>query len=205
MNDPSVAPDSASAQAQLACIEARLVPTASAIEMYALGREAAVLMPFRENDSGGLELIFTKRRDDLPSHAGQISFPGGSSDPGDTDHVFTALREAEEELAIPPASVQVLGALEPMSTFVSDFAVYPIAGVIDGNVKMVPSPREVDSVFAVDLTELISVRENREFVRGAMTIKTEAYETHGGLIWGVTGYILGQLLDRIGECIPVPD
>lgn len=193
--------ESATAQAQLACIEAKLVPTDSAIEMYAQGREAAVLMPFRETDSGGLELIFTKRRDDLPSHAGQISFPGGSSDPGDTDHVFTALRESEEELAIPPSAVRVIGALEPMSTFVSDFAVYPIAGVVDRSVELVPSPREVDSVFAVDVSELIAVREHREFSRGSMTIKTEAYETHGGLIWGVTGYILGQLLDRIGSCI----
>lgn len=197
--------ESAAAQAQLACIEAKLVPTDRAIEMYAQGREAAVLMPFRETDSGGLELIFTKRRDDLPSHAGQISFPGGSSDPGDTDHVFTALRESEEELAIPPSAVRVIGALEPMSTFVSDFAVYPIAGVVGRSVELVPSPREVDSVFAVDVSELIAVREHREFSRGSMTIKTEAYETHGGLIWGVTGYILGQLLDRIGSCIAAPD
>lgn len=200
-----MATESASAQAQIACIEAKLVPTASAIEMYAQGREAAVLMPFRETDAGGLELIFTKRRDDLPSHAGQISFPGGSSDPGDVDHIATALRESEEELAIPPSSVRVIGALEPMSTFVSDFAVYPIAGVVDRNVEMVPSPREVDSVFAVELAELIAVREHREFSRGSMTIKTEAYETHGGLIWGVTGYILGQLLDRIGSCIPASE
>lgn len=187
------------------CIASKLLPTDDALGMYAQGREAAVLMPFRVDADGQLELIFTKRRDDLPSHAGQISFPGGSSDPEDTDHVVTALRESEEELAIPPSAVNVIGALEPMSTFVSDFAVYPIAGVVDPSVEMVPNPREVDTVFAVSVAELIEVREHRELKRGTMSFKTEAYETHGGLIWGVTGYILGQLLDRVGGCFAFSD
>lgn len=188
------------AAAEIDCIAAKLLPTGDALDMYAQGREAAVLMPFRVDDDGQLELIFTKRRDDLPSHAGQISFPGGSSDPEDEDHVATALRESEEELAIPPSAVEVIGALEPMSTFVSDFAVYPIAGVVDPTIELIPNPGEVDTVFAVSVAELIDVREHRELKRGTMSFKTEAYETHGGLIWGVTGYILGQLLDRVGGC-----
>lgn len=188
------------AAAEIECIAAKLLPTGDALDMYAQGREAAVLMPFRVDADGQLELIFTKRRDDLPSHAGQISFPGGSSDPEDEDHVATALRESEEELAIPPSAVQVIGALEPMSTFVSDFAVYPIAGLVDPSVELVPNPGEVDTVFSVSVAELIEVREHRELKRGTMSFKTEAYETHGGLIWGVTGYILGQLLDRVGSC-----
>lgn len=194
-----------SSAASLGCIESKLLPTGEAIQMYAQGRDAAVLMPFRVTGDDQLELIFTKRRDDLPSHAGQISFPGGSTDPDDADQVATALRESEEELAIPPASVKVLGALEPMSTFVSDFAVYPIAGIVDGAVGLVPNPSEVDTVFSVGLTELVAVREHREFKRGPMVVQTEAYETHGGLIWGVTGYILGRLIDRIEECLdPAP-
>lgn len=192
------------AAAEIECIASKLLPTSDALDMYAQGREAAVLMPFRIDADGQLELIFTKRRDDLPSHAGQISFPGGSSDPEDEDHVATALRESEEELAIPPSAVQVIGALEPMSTFVSDFAVYPIAGLVDPSVELVPNPGEVDTVFSVRVAELIEVREHRELKRGTMSFKTEAYETHGGLIWGVTGYILGQLLDRVGSCF-APD
>ncbi|MGB0872786.1 MAG: NUDIX hydrolase [Solirubrobacterales bacterium] len=192
------------AAAQLDCIESKLLATGEALDLFAQGREAAVLMPFRETAEGALELIFTKRRDDLPSHAGQISFPGGSSDPGDADHVATALRESEEELGIPESAVRVIGALEPMSTFVSDFAVYPIAGVVDPAIVLMPNPGEVDQVFSVAVAELIAVREHREMQRGAMTFKTEAYETDGGLIWGVTGYILGRLLDRIGACFPEP-
>lgn len=183
------------------CIASKLLPAGEAIEMFAQGREAAVLMAFRPQEDGSLKLVFTKRRDDLPSHAGQISFPGGASDPTDADHVETALRESHEELGIPPESVEVIGALEPMSTFVSDFAVYPIAGIVAADIELVPSPGEVDTVFEVGLSELVAVREKRELRRAGMTFTTEAFETEGGLIWGVTGYILGQLIDRIGGCV----
>lgn len=182
-------------------IASKLLPTSDALELFAQGREAAVLMAFRPQADGSVSLVFTKRRDDLPSHAGQISFPGGSSDPGDTDHVFTALREADEELAIPPSSVEVIGALEPMSTFVSDFAVYPIAGVVAADLPLTPNPSEVDTVFEVDFAELIAIREKRELRRAGMTFTTEAFETEGGLIWGVTGYILGRLIDRVGDAV----
>jgi 8-oxo-dGTP pyrophosphatase MutT (NUDIX family) len=186
------------------CIAAKLLPTGEALDMFAQGREAAVLMAFRPQPDGTVKLVFTKRRDDLPSHAGQISFPGGSSDPGDTDHVETALREAHEEVAIPPHAVEVIGALEPMSTFVSDFAVFPIAGVVAHDLELTPNPGEVDTIFEVDLATLAAVREKRELRRAGMTFTTEAYETDGGLIWGVTGYILGRLLDRIGSCVEAP-
>lgn len=170
--------------------------------MYVQGREAAVLMALRPAADGEApSLIFTKRRDHLPSHAGQISFPGGSSDPEDADHVATALREAHEEVAIPPDSVEVIGALEPMSTVVSDFAVYPIAGVIPADLQLTANPDEVDGIFEVDLATLVAIREKRELSRGGMSFTTEAFDTDHGLIWGVTGYILGRLLDRIDGCV----
>jgi 8-oxo-dGTP pyrophosphatase MutT (NUDIX family) len=183
------------------CLASKLVPASEAIEMFAQGREAAVLMAFRPQPDGSLSLIFTKRRDDLNSHAGQISFPGGASEPGDADHIATALREAQEEVSIPAESVEVIGALEPMPTFVSDFAVYPIAGIVPADVELIANPNEVDTIFEVGLAELIELRHQRELQRAGMTFTTEAFETHGGLIWGVTGYILGQLLDRIGGCL----
>jgi 8-oxo-dGTP pyrophosphatase MutT (NUDIX family) len=186
------------------CIASKLLPPSDAIELWVQGREAAVLMPMRLQADGSLKLLFTKRPDDMNSHAGQISFPGGASDPGDADHVATALREAHEEVGIHPSDVEVIGALEPMSTVVSDFAVWPIAGVVSADVEIIRNPTEVERVFEVDLADLVALREQRELRRAGMSFTTEAFETDDGLIWGVTGYILGQLLDRIAGCVGAP-
>jgi 8-oxo-dGTP pyrophosphatase MutT (NUDIX family) len=185
----------------IGCLASKLLPASDAIEIFAQGREAAVLMAFRPQPDDSLNLVFTKRRDDLSSHAGQISFPGGASEPGDADHIATALREAQEEVSIPADEVEVIGALAPMATFVSDYAVYPIAGIVSADVELVANPNEVDTIFEVGLAELIELREQRELRRAGMTFTTEAFETHGGLIWGVTGSILGHLLDRVGGCL----
>lgn len=186
--------------ALIECVAGKLLSVEQSFAMNAMGRDAAVLIPFRPKPTG-VDVIFTKRRDDLPHHAGQISFPGGRADAEDADLLATALRESQEELAIPPESVRVIGGLEPMSTFVSDFAVYPFVGLVPADVPLVPHPGEVDAVFEVDLRDLAAMRDHHELKRAGMTFTTEAYETDGGLVWGVTGYILGRLLDRIEDCL----
>lgn len=190
--------------ALLRCMAGALLTVDEALTMNALGRDAAVLIPFRPR-AHGVDVTFTKRRDDLPHHAGQISFPGGRAEQDDADLLATALRESREELAIPPEAVRVIGALEPMSTFVSDFAVYPFVGLVDPDLPLVPHPGEVDAVFEVELGALAAMRERREMRRGGMTFTTEVYETDGGLVWGVTGYIVGRLLDRIQGCLAGDD
>lgn len=187
--------------ALLDCVASKLLSVDEAHALNAQGRDAAVLIPFRPRPEGGVDIVFTKRHADLPHHAGQISFPGGRADDGDADLLATALRESHEELQIPPSAVRVIGALEPMSTFVSDFAVYPFVGVVPADLPLVPHPGEVDAVFEVGLHELAAMREQRELHRAGLTFKIEAFETAGGLVWGVTGYILGRLLDRIAECL----
>jgi hypothetical protein len=88
------------------------------------GTQAAVLLALYgwPEDPG---LIFTERRADLRRHAGEISFPGGRQDPGDADLAATALREAQEEIALDPAAVEPIGALAPVSTFVTGYRVHP--------------------------------------------------------------------------------
>src|SRR3954454_4878523 len=93
------------------------------------GTQAAVLLALYgwPDDPG---LIFTERRADLRRHAGEISFPGGRQDPDDADLATTALREAQEEIALDPAAVAVAGALTPVSTFVTGYRVHPFVGTV---------------------------------------------------------------------------
>lgn len=183
------------------CIAGRLLDPPAVFALNAVGRDSAVLIPFRPQPDGSLTVVFTRRRDDLPHHAGEISFPGGRADPGDVDLLATALRETEEELAIPAGAVEVIGAMAPVSTFVTDFAVYPFAGLVAASVTLVPHEGEVDAVIEVPLTHLAAIREHRELVRSGFRFTTEAYELDEGLVWGATGRILGLLLDRVGDCL----
>src|SRR5690242_21813586 len=104
--------------------ERLLTPAQAAAVKSRGGTDAAVLLPlYGWPDSPGL--VFTERRADLRRHAGEISFPGGRRDPGDPDLVATALREAEEEIALAPGDVEVGGALPPASTFVTGYRIHP--------------------------------------------------------------------------------
>src|SRR5438309_445715 len=82
--------------------------------------------------------------DELRHHPGQISFPGGRRDPTDPDLAHTALREAHEEIGLDPAAVELLGPLRPVSTIVTDFAVYPFVGLIPPDYPFTLAPREVE-------------------------------------------------------------
>src|SRR3954470_13605751 len=107
-----------------------LLTPEEAVAMDAHGRtDAAVLVPMYL-DSGDLHAVFTKRRDDLSRHAGEISFPGGRQDFPDEDLRLTALREADEEIGLAPDEVELVGALPPVGTFVTNYKIHPFVGVI---------------------------------------------------------------------------
>ena len=116
---------------------------AAALDVH--GRtDAAVLVPLFPRD-GELHAVFTRRRDDLRRHAGEISFPGGRQEPGE-DLRDTALREADEEIGLDPKSVHLVGALAPTPTVVTSYAIYPFVGVIDEGNQWRPSESEVAEV-----------------------------------------------------------
>src|SRR3954453_5294450 len=108
-----------------------LLTPEEAATMDAHGRtDAAVLVPLYL-DTGDLHAVFTKRRDDLSRHAGEISFPGGRQDHPDEDLRTTALREADEEIGLDPAVVQLVGALPPVGTFVTGYRIFPFVGLVE--------------------------------------------------------------------------
>jgi len=167
--------------------------------MAAGGRtEAAVLLPVHGwPDEPGL--IFTERRADLRRHAGEISFPGGRRDDSDADLIATALREADEEIALSPASVEVCGALPPAATFVTGYRIHPFVGLIPDptELDLQPNPAEVETVLAFSLEGLRDGYEMRRLVRRGVPIHTPTYEVDGHMIWGATARILGDLLARL--------
>jgi 8-oxo-dGTP pyrophosphatase MutT (NUDIX family) len=157
-------------------------------------RPSAVLVPLFEEE-GELRIIFTLRNANLRSHAGQVSFPGGRLDPGE-DPVAAALREANEETALDPAAVEVIGELSHLRTIVSNSFIVPIVGVIDGRPALTPNPAEVDRIFDISTAELLGdgvYREERWGV-GDVDRAVSFFEVGGETVWGATGTMTRNLL-----------
>jgi 8-oxo-dGTP pyrophosphatase MutT (NUDIX family) len=175
-----------------------LLPLDEAAEMRASGSvDAAVLVPlYGWPDQPGL--VFTERRHDLRRHAGEISFPGGRRDDGES-YLRTALREAHEEIGLEPDIVDVLGALPPIGTFVTNYKVHPIVGLVEADLEYVVSPTEVETVLAFAMADLRKGFAMRRLVRRGVPIRTPTYVVDDHLIWGATARILGDLLERLPE------
>jgi 8-oxo-dGTP pyrophosphatase MutT (NUDIX family) len=145
-------------------------------------------------------LIFTERRADLRRHAGEISFPGGRQDESDASLTATALREAQEEIALDPDAVELVGALPPTSTFVTGYRIHPFVGLVADprELGLQLNPTEVQTVLTYSLELLRGSYQMRRLVRRGTPIHTATYEVQGQLIWGATARILGDLLERLG-------
>jgi 8-oxo-dGTP pyrophosphatase MutT (NUDIX family) len=160
-------------------------------------RAAAVLIPI----IAGAEpsVIFTLRTETLRSHSGQISFPGGSIDAGESA-ADAALREACEEIGLDPSVVTMLGELDTFPTFVSGFTVTPFIGWIDQMPALSPSPHEVAEVIVVPIAKLTDeIRSEPGFEHGGRTYPTEAWEWEDHVIWGVTARVVRNFLELLGE------
>jgi len=154
---------------------------------------AAVLVPI-VNHAGSPTLLFTERTAHLHDHAGQISFPGGRVDEGDTDRSFTALREAEEELGLPRHRIEVIGQL-PDHDIMTGFRVTPVVGWVEPPLELNPDKFEVADVFEVPLSFFLDPgnhqRHHRE-VRG--TLRHFYAMPYGDrYIWGATAAMLRSL------------
>jgi 8-oxo-dGTP pyrophosphatase MutT (NUDIX family) len=179
-----------------------LLSPQDALKLDVRGRtDAAVLVPLYFQN-GQLHAVFTKRRDDLRRHPGEISFPGGRYDEGEPDLVATALREAEEEIGLRTEAVEIVGALQPTPTIATGYAVYPFVGVIEPGMTWTLSAREVAEVIEFSLADLLGGYGRRRLVRRGLPIRTDTYVVGDHLIWGATARILADLFDRISPMLP---
>jgi 8-oxo-dGTP pyrophosphatase MutT (NUDIX family) len=178
-----------------------LLTAEAASELDVRGRTDAAVLVALYVDGGRLHAVFTKRREDLRRHPGEISFPGGRHDDTDADLEATALRETEEEIGLPPAAVRMLGALQPTPTIVTSYAIYPFVGLIEPGLAWTLSAREVAAVFELALDDLLAGYARRRLVRRGIPIRTDTYVVGDDLIWGATARILADLFDRIGPLL----
>lgn len=162
------------------------------------GRRAAVLMLFGENPAHGPDVLLMERASTLRDHAGQVAFPGGGAEPGDTDAVATALREAEEEVGVDPSGVVPLATLPELFVPVSGFVVTPVLAYWARPVAVhAVDPAETAAVVRVPLDALADPA-NRLRIRHPSGLTGPGFTVAGLLVWGFTGGLLSALLDRGG-------
>lgn len=162
-------------------------------------RPAAVLVPLISRGTG-LQVVFTRRTAALRHHAGQVSFPGGGIDATDDGPLAAALREAHEEIGLPPNAVSPIGFLDPFLT-VSAFHVYPLVASIDPDATFTAEPGEVDEVFEVPLDFLLdpaNVQHGQTDYAGRMRDWVE-FRFGGHRIWGATAGMLVNLRQRLEQ------
>ena len=164
-------------------------------------RAAAVLLGLVDRGEG-LNLVLTRRNDDLRLHAGQVSLPGGRVDPEDADALHAALREADEEIGLQPAQARPLGYLDPVRT-VTGYRVVPLIAEVDPAFVARADPAEVAAVFEVPLSFLLA-RGHLRTLRmdfGGRPRRVLEYAPYPGApghrIWGVTASILYNLRQRL--------
>ena len=156
---------------------------------------AAVLVAITDRVEPGL--ILTTRRDDLRTHAGQVAFPGGRIDPGETP-VQAALREAQEELGVDPAEVTIFGEADPYRT-VTGYCVTPVVGLLSPDLDLTPNPAEVAGWFEVPLDFVLDPANQRR-MSAEFRGRTRHYyqiDWQGRRIWGATAAMLVNLGRRI--------
>lgn len=160
-------------------------------------RPAAVLIALLDGPEGA-EVLLTKRSSGLRNHKGEISFPGGRIDPGETP-VETALREALEEVALRPGATHVCGQLGHLSTVVSRSYIIPVVGTLVERPELTAHEIEVDRILWVPLATLVEPRTYREEWWGTPPLDRRMFffDLDDETIWGATAYMLHELLSLV--------
>jgi 8-oxo-dGTP pyrophosphatase MutT (NUDIX family) len=168
---------------------------------YGFGRPAGVLLPLVPGPESP-SLVFTERTADLSRHPGEISFPGGMPESGDGNLARTALREAQEEIGVPPEDVELLGVLDPLPTFVTGILIVPFVGLLHERPGFRPNPAEIAEIIEASLHELDAAEAEVEWNIEGRTWTGHTYDVGGKVIWGATGRILKGFLDLVRKEAP---
>ncbi|MGK0296734.1 MAG: 8-oxo-dGTP pyrophosphatase MutT (NUDIX family) [Gammaproteobacteria bacterium] len=167
-------------------------PTEEIPEKY---RSAAVLIPLWPETDGTVKIAFTQRTESLPSHKGQMSFPGGSMLHDDHNTEFTALRETREELGIHPERVNIMGRMDDAWSRYG-FHIIPYVGWMQEKPEFKPDYNEVADILVADLETLMLPECSciHEFTIDGVNRKSQAFRWEDGYVWGVTADILLELI-----------
>ncbi len=168
-------------------------PTMAEFEHEGPPRPGAVLVLLYPRD-GELYLPLTRRTDRVATHKGQISLPGGAQEPEDASLWETALREANEEIAVDPAAVRYIGALSPLLIPASNFNVYPFVGYIDEAPAFRPDPTEVAELIQLPLRGILepSVKAHETWTLRGRQVEVSFYRYQQHVVWGATAMILSE-------------
>lgn len=161
------------------------------------GTPSAVLVPLYE-DAGDLHVVLTRRDWNLRTHRGEVSFPGGRAEPGESP-LDTALREAAEEVSLDPGAVEPLGELDHLTTVTRRAYIVPVLGLVRSRPELRPNEGEVDEVLHVPVAELLEPEVFREERWGPDDVARPVYffDLVGDTVWGATAAMLRQMLARL--------
>ncbi|HUO54552.1 MAG TPA: CoA pyrophosphatase [Rhodoblastus sp.] len=168
--------------------EAALLPASA--------RPAAVLAPVVVHDDG-VSLLLTQRAGSLRDHSGQIAFPGGKIEPGESP-LNAALREMEEEIGLPRGRIEILGCLDPYQTS-TGFRVFPVVGLARPPLELIPNPQEVEDVFETPLSFLMNAGNHQRHFRQWQGQRRQFYAMpyQNRYIWGATAGMIRNLYETL--------
>jgi len=162
-------------------------------------RPAAVLVPIVEREEPAL--LLTKRTEHLPTHAGQVCFPGGRFHEGDESLTATALREFAEETGVPQAYIEIAGFLDPHETANSGFLILPVVGFLRADYRLSPDASEVAEAFEAPLSALFDPKNKgrMRLERDGVIREFETIAYNGHIIWGATQMMIANLKERLKD------
>lgn len=162
-------------------------------------RQAAVLLPLYQNEAGP-HLVLTKRTDLVPTHKGEISFPGGGFEEADGDLLGTALREAREEIGLQPEDVEIVGTLDDTTTVTSRHVVRPFVGFVPYPYPYRLDPFEIERLIHLPMAALLCGAPFREEIweRDGRPVTVFFTDYDGDTVWGLTARILKQFVEMVG-------